>query len=134
MKSNDIKSKFISMRGEGKSYSAICEALEISKATCSEWEKAFAAQIADLKEKELEALYEKYYMTKEARIKKLGKTLNKINEALSAVDFSKKLPQDKLKLLDFKLKYTEALKAECPGTSNGQTITLVFTGEDNLKD
>ena len=51
-------------------------------------------------------------MTKEARIKKLGDTLDKINKALEQADFSE---VDPAKLLDFKLKYTEALKGEYVG-------------------
>ena len=48
-------------------------------------------------------------MTKEARIKKLGDTLEGINTALDGADLSTIPPE---KLLDFKLKYTEALKEE----------------------
>lgn len=63
-------------------------------------------------------------MTKEARIKKLGDTLEKIEDAIAKADFS---TVDPAKLLDFKLKYTEALKGEYIGTkpaaSWGQTST-----------
>ena len=52
-------------------------------------------------------------MTKEARIRRLGDTLEKINSALEQADFS---TVDPAKLLDFKLKYTEALKGEYIGT------------------
>lgn len=52
-------------------------------------------------------------MAKEARIKQLGKTLEKINEALECADFSS---VDPARLLDYKLKYTEALKGEYVGT------------------
>ena len=48
-------------------------------------------------------------MTKKARIENLGNTLDKINEALEKADFTK-LPASKL--LDYKLKYTQALKDE----------------------
>lgn len=64
-------------------------------------------------------------MTKEARIKKLGETLNKINNTLEAVDFNEIAPE---KLLDFKLKYTEALKNEYAG--NGITPNPLKEGID----
>ena len=71
-----------------------------------------AAEIDELKRAELAELYESYSMTKQARIRKLGDTLDKINEALEQADFSE---VDPAKLLDFKLKYTEALKGEYVG-------------------
>lgn len=91
------------------SYSYIAEQLHISKSTCTKWEQNLFAEIDELKRAKLEELYESYSMTKQARIKKLGDTLKKINEALANADFS---TIDPAKLLDFKLKYTEALKGE----------------------
>lgn len=113
MKPAELKKEYIRLRAEGKSYSYICEQLHISKSTCTKWEKALAAQIDELKRAELAELCESYSMTKEARIKKLGDTLDKINAALEQADFT---AVDPAKLLDFKLKYTEALKGEYIGT------------------
>ena len=48
-------------------------------------------------------------MTKEARIKNLGKTLKSIDKALEAVDFTALSPKD---LLELKLKYSNALQEE----------------------
>lgn len=112
MKPAELKKEYIRLRAEGKSYSVIAEQLHISKSTCAKWEKDLAEQIDELKRAELTELYESYGMTKEARIKKLGDTLEKINEALAKTDFS---TVDPAKLLDFKLKYTEALKGEYVG-------------------
>ena len=52
-------------------------------------------------------------MKKEARIKKLGDTLERVEDALASVDLTEVAPE---KLLDFKLKYTEALQKEYVGT------------------
>ena len=82
MKPAELKKEYIRLRAEGKSYSYICEQLHISKSTCTKWEKALAAEIDELKRAELAELCESYSMTKEARIKKLGDTLDKINAAL----------------------------------------------------
>lgn len=113
MKPAELKKEYIRLRAEGKSYSSICEQLHISKSTCTKWERELASQIDELKRAELVELCESYSMTKEARIKRLGDTLEKINAALEQVDFS---TVDPAKLLDYKLKYTEALKAEYIGT------------------
>ena len=113
MKPQEQKTEFIRLRAEGRSYSYIADTLHISKSTCTAWERELKNAIAELKQEQLNELYSSYYMTKEARIKKLGETLNRINEALEAVDLSE-IPAEKL--LDFKLKYTEALKEEYTGT------------------
>lgn len=113
MKPTELKKEFIRLRAEGKSYSFIAAELHISKSTCVAWEKELAAQINELKQAELTELCESYGMAKAARIKRLGGTLEKINEVLDKTDFS---TVDAAKLLDFKLKYTEALKGEYVGT------------------
>jgi hypothetical protein len=122
MKPLELKNEFIRLRAEGKSYSFICEQLHISKSTCTKWEKSLASQIDELKRAELAELCESYGMTKEARIKKLGDTLEKINAALEQADFS---TVDPAKLLDFKLKYTEALKGEYIGTKPAMELDNV---------
>lgn len=113
MKPAELKKEYIQLRAEGKSYSAICEQLHISKSTCTKWERELSSQIDELKRAELAELCESYGMTKEARIKKLGGTLDKINAALEQADFT---AVDTAKLLDYKLRYTEALKGEYIGT------------------
>lgn len=82
MKPAELKKEYVRLRAEGQSYSSICEQLHISKSTCTKWEKALAAQIDELKRAELAELCESYSMTKEARIRRLGDTLEKINAAL----------------------------------------------------
>ncbi|MFA7162817.1 MAG: helix-turn-helix domain-containing protein [Eubacteriales bacterium] len=113
MKPQELKQEYIRLRAEGRSYSYIADKLHISKSTCTKWEKALGADIAQLKREELNTLYDAYHMKKEDRIKKLGETLEKVEEALGAVDLQEVAPE---KLLDFKLKYTEALQKEYVGT------------------
>ena len=112
LRPQEDKVAFIRMRAEGKSYSTISRELHISKSTCSEWEQELKGKIEELKQEQLKELYDAYHMTKEARIRKLGETLESINTALQAADLSTCPPE---KLMDFKLKYTEALKAEYTG-------------------
>lgn len=113
MKPSEIKQEFIRLRAEGKSFSHIANQLHISKSTCSKWEKTLEADISQLKREELNSLYEAYGMKKKARIKRLGDTLNKVEEALESVNLNEIPPE---KLLDFKLKYLEALQKEYTGT------------------
>lgn len=135
MKPIDEKKEYINLRAQGKSYQYICDALHISKSTCSAWEKELKDQIDDLKKAQLAELAETYGMAKEARIKRLGDTLNKINAALQNIPFDSIEPS---KLLDFKLKYTQALKEEYTGTtgtfklSDGVDAKQIITGLADL--
>lgn len=109
MKPREQKTEFIRLRAEGRSYSTIAGELHISKSTCTAWERELAGEIAELKQEQLEDLYNAYYMTKEARIKTLGETLEKINAAIEEADLRDIPPE---RLLDLKLKYAAALKEE----------------------
>ena len=109
MKTQELKQKFIELRADGYSYSSIQEELGIAKGTCSKWGRELADEIATLKRESLTALYDSYHMTKEARIRKLGDTLSNIDTALAKADLSE-MPADKL--LNYKLKYEEALRKE----------------------
>lgn len=128
MKPLEDREQFIRLRAEGKSYAQIMKELGIAKATCSSWEAEYKDKINELKADRMQELYNSYYMTKEARIKKLGDTLNKINDALAGADFSTVAPE---KLLDYKLKYTEALKSEYID-SEQEAIKEDFTAKDIL--
>ena len=109
MKQQEHKTDFIRLRAEGRSLRAISAELGVSKSTLSEWDKALSAEISQLRRENLEELYTAYGMAKEARIKRLGETLSRIDTALDAVDLSALPPE---KLLDFKLKYQTALRDE----------------------
>ena len=109
MKPQEVKNEFIRLRAEGQSYSKISKALNISKSTCTSWNKELKAAVASLKQEQLTELYDAYHITKEARIKKLGQTLDNIETALDNVEL-KEIPAEKL--LEYKLKYMEALKEE----------------------
>ena len=131
MKPADVKTDFIRLRAEGKSYTAISQALRISKDTCSKWERELKFQIAELKKEQLNELYDSYYMFRAARIKQLGSTLSEINTALDRVDLSELPPE---RLLDFKLKYTEALKAEYIDLENVSPLKDNYDANDILNN
>jgi len=115
MKPNEKKMEFIRLRAEGKSYRAIEAEIGVSRSTCSEWERELSAEIARLRQESLDELYSNYGMAREARIRRLGDTLQRIDTALAAVDFSKLSPE---RLLDLKLKYTAALREEYTPTTH----------------
>ena len=127
MKPTDQKNEFIRLRAEGKSYTAIAQELNISKATCTAWERELKTEIAEKKKDQLEELYQAYYMTREARITKLGQTLESIEDALNDVDLSQVSPE---KLLDYKLKYMEALKQEFIDTTPAIPLEDSFNPRD----
>ena len=54
-------------------------------------------------------------MAREARIRRIGETLRRLDEALADVDLSALPPE---KLLDFKLKYSAALRDEYTATAS----------------
>ena len=112
MKPQEMKLEFIRLRAEGQSYDKIAEALHISKATCTAWERELKADISRLQQEQLNELYTSYGMAKEARIRRIGDTLRRLDDALREVDLTAIAPE---KLLDFKLKYAQALKEEFTG-------------------
>jgi len=109
LKRQENKTDFIRLRAEGRSLRDISAELGVSKSTLSEWDKSLSREISQLRQENLEELYTAYGMAKEARIKRLGETLRRIDTALDAVDLSELSPE---KLLLYKLKYQEALRDE----------------------
>lgn len=123
------KQQFIQLRAEGLSYRQIYKETGLAKQTCVNWEKELKEEIEQLKADKMQELYKSYHMTREARIKKLGETLSRINSALEEADLSTMQPD---KLLDYKLKYTEALKNEFIEPSQNR-LEGEFTPQDILK-
>lgn len=113
MEPQEKKNEFIRMRAARLSYRVIAAKLGISKSTCCKWEQELDSAITEMKQEQLNDLYAAYAMTKAARIRKLGETLKNVDAALDKADLSEVAPE---KLLDYKLKYTAALKEEYAGT------------------
>lgn len=109
MKTTDKKHEFVNLRARGLSYDSIAKELHVSKATLIKWARDYEAEISDLTRENLDSLYKSYGMAKEARITALGGTLEKINAAIDAADFSE-IPLSTL--LRLKLDYQNAIKDE----------------------
>lgn len=109
MKDQSTRDRFIFLRAEGKSFATIAEELKISKGTCHEWEKQLQEEIAELKADRLEEMYERYFLTKQQRIDRLGSLLSRVDRAMESADLT---GADPIKLLDMRLKLASALKEE----------------------
>lgn len=127
MKTADKKMEFIRLRAEGKSYRTIEAEAGISRSTCSEWEKELRGEVARLRQERMEEVYTSYGMAKEARIRRLGETLGRIDSALAEADLTTIAPE---KLLDLMLKYASALREEYAPAA--YTLTE-GTGEETLE-
>lgn len=128
------KARFIQMRAEGQSYSKIAAALDISKTTCSRWNKELKAQTDKQEAETLQELYKMYGATREARIKATGETLKKIDTALAEKDYSE-ISLDRL--LSLKLKYLEQLKEDYQPITEGAKLPETLNAQgvlDVLKD
>lgn len=105
----ELKAQFIELRAKGWSYVRIARKLQVSKATLSNWREELEGEIASLRAMELEALYERYFLAKEGRIKLLGEQLKAIQAELK----TRKLEEVSTdKLLELLLKVYQALKEE----------------------
>lgn len=122
METLDTKERFIELRAKGYSFDKIAQELGKAKQTLIDWSKELEEEIANLKALELEALYEKYYLLKEAKIKKYGAILSKITDELESRDFTDVRTG---RLLELYLLYFERLSEEvvAPNFKSSQEIT-----------
>ena len=105
----EIRNRFIEMRAKGHSIRSIAKKLGLSPQTLLNWQAELEDEIARFKAMELEALYERYHLLKEHRIKILGEQIRSIQEELGKRDLSE-VPTDKL--LDLQLKYMDEAEKE----------------------
>jgi transposase len=105
----ETKNQFIELRAKGWTFSKIAEHLGISKQTAVTWSKDLHAEIANLRNIELEALQEKYKNTVEQRLKLFGRQFKRVTEELRSRDLSEVPTKD---LCEMFLKLAAALKKE----------------------
>lgn len=106
MKDTKTKHQFIELRAQGVSLRAVADELGIALQTAVRWGVKYKEQIESLKALELEDLREKYWLTEQARIERLGGQLLRIRDQLDERDFS---DIETPKLLDMELKLDAAL-------------------------
>lgn len=105
----ELKHEFIELRAKGYSYRKIAKRLDVSIATLSNWRQELEGEIATLKAEELDALYERYYMTKQQKITQLGRQLKAVQKELRSRDYEDVSTE---KLLEMQLKLYQALEDE----------------------
>lgn len=114
------KNRFIDLRARGYSYSKIAEELRVSKATLTLWDKDLKEEIKKLRALQLDELYTKYSMLKEARITKLGDTLERVEQELGRRNLSA-VSTDKL--LDYKMRFMKELREEYIDPQEDRNVT-----------
>jgi len=119
----ETKEQFIELRAKGHSYDSIAKKLGKAKQTLIDWGKELQEEIANLRALELDSLYEKYYLYKEARLKAYGELLGKMREELVKRDLTQ-VPTDKL--LDLYLKYESQVREEI--------IEPIFKSQEEVED
>jgi len=124
------KSRFIHLRAKGNSYARIAKELGISKGTLVNWNSELEAEIAHVRNVELEALQEEYYLLKEGRIRLLGEQLKAIQAEIGNRDLSK-VKTDKL--MELQLRYFEELKGEYINTGERTKINTKLNSSDISK-
>ena len=88
MKSTETKEAFVQMRAENVSYQDISKALGVSKQALIDWSKDLCDDIQNLKSMRMDAIYEQFALTKEARIKTIGEVLDRLKAEISKRDMS----------------------------------------------
>ena len=107
--SPELKDRFIEMRAEGRTLSAIAKELEIAQNTAVNWSRELSEEIAAIEAFKAEEMIEKYRMTKEKRIEMYGNRLLAMQDELARRDLSE-VPTNKL--FDMTMKCSKALEAE----------------------
>lgn len=121
MKSTETKEAFIQMRAENVSYQDISKALSVSKQTLIDWSKDLCEDIQNLKSMRMDAIYEQFALTKEARIKTIGEVSDRLKAEISKRDMSD-IPTDRL--IDLFLKMHDAHGKERESLNFQQTPML----------
>ena len=95
MKDNETKARFIELRGQGLPLKRIADEIGVSKTTLVNWEQDLKEQIDNLRAMELEALYDKYYLSTRKKVEFFGDVLSRIQGELETRDLST-IPTEKL--------------------------------------
>ncbi len=95
MKSSEVKQKFVEMRASGLSYQTIATDLGVSKQTLINWSRELNEDLANYSAIERDHLMRQYQLVKDARVKRLGELLSRL-EAEFATRSLSRLPTDKV--------------------------------------
>ena len=109
MKDTQTQERFIELRAKNWSFDRIAKELKVSKQTLINWSREYQLEISNMRSLELDALQEKFALTKMKRLELFGEKLDSLKE-----EFDKRNLTDLSieKLLEFILKYGTMLKGE----------------------
>lgn len=102
MKDNETRDRFVELRAQGKSFASIAEELNVSKPTLIEWSKDMQVEIANLRAVNVEALRERYRLTKERQLQALSHQLETVEAEIEKRGLTD-VPTDKLYGILFRL-------------------------------
>lgn len=84
---NKTKEKFIALRAEGLSFDKIAKRINVSKPTLIKWQKYYRKEINKLLEVRYGEILEEYKFTKEKRIERIARELDKVWRTYEATDY-----------------------------------------------
>jgi transcriptional regulator with XRE-family HTH domain len=122
MKDIETKERFIELRGKGLPLAKIAAEINVSKTTLISWERDFREEIDNLRALELEATYDKYYLSVRKKVEFFGDVLSRIQGELETRDLST-IPTEKLFAM-YAHFYQEAQRA---------LPTIHFRSEDEIQ-
>ena len=88
MKDLKTKERFIELRGQGLPLARIAAEINVSKPTLINWEHDFREEIDNAQAMELEAMYDKYFLSVRKKVEFFGDVLNRIQGELETRDLS----------------------------------------------
>lgn len=95
MKDKQTKERFMELRGQGLPLAKIAAEIGVSKTTLINWDRDLKEEIDNLKAVELEALYDKFYLSTRKQVEFFGDILSRIQRELETRDLSS-IPTEKL--------------------------------------
>jgi transcriptional regulator with XRE-family HTH domain len=95
MKDNKTKDRFVELRAQGLPLAKIADEIGVSKTTLVNWAQELQEEIDNLRSVELEALYDKYYLSARKKVEFFGDVLSRIQRELETRDLSE-VPTEKL--------------------------------------
>jgi transcriptional regulator with XRE-family HTH domain len=95
MKDTKTKERFMELRGQGLPLAKIAAEIGVSKTTLINWDRDLKEEIDNLKAVELEALYDKFYLSTRKQVEFFGDILSRIQRELETRELSD-VPTEKL--------------------------------------
>jgi hypothetical protein len=92
--------QFIELRAKGMSFSKISDELDVSKPILIQWARDMRVEILNKRAFEIEALHDKYLLTKEKELERLSALLENVESAIDKSDLSKLTAKELFEIRD----------------------------------